>query len=99
MGQDKDERKSRGLFKGKQSKLPGVVADYGSVEPKVLVDVIQIVSAKGGAIRFGYTRDGGAYAIGIYYDGEHETTYLRPDEDLVGYLTDIAETMRGLERR
>jgi len=42
---------------------------------------------KGGAIRLGCTRDGGAWSIGIYGDGSTPyTEYVRPDEDINAYF-------------
>jgi len=58
------------------------VADWANANPALLHRAICNVAATGGAIRFGYTRDGGAYAVGILGDGEPYTTYFRPSEDL-----------------
>jgi hypothetical protein len=48
-----------------------------------------------GATRFGYSRDGGAYAIGILGDGEPFTEYLPGtadvDEWLHGFISDYDE--------
>ena len=49
----------------------------------------------GGAIRFGYTRDGGAYAVGLYYGGETCTEYIRPGEDVEQALIESVECMIG----
>jgi hypothetical protein len=39
----------------------------------------------------GYTRDGGAFAIGILDGDEKHTEYVRPSEDIDLYLRDLAE--------
>ena len=71
-------------------------ADWALANPEKILDVIQIISSKGGAIRFGYTRDGGAYAIGLYMGGQGDTVYVRPSEDIDRYLSDLAEDLHEL---
>jgi hypothetical protein len=61
-------------------------ADWGSVDAKKLVHLIETASRKGGALRLGYTRDGGAYAIGVYAGPNYFTDYVRPEEDIDEYL-------------
>jgi hypothetical protein len=46
--------------------------------------------AVGGAIRFGATRDGGAWALGIYLGDDYATEYIRPAEDFTTALGEIA---------
>jgi hypothetical protein len=72
------------------------VADWGTVTPKILVDLIQVIAASGGAVRLGYTRDGGAYSLGIYLDDDRETFYCRPGDDLDAFISDLTEMLRGL---
>lgn len=67
-----------------------LVANWGGVDADVIRNCLAIVADNGGALRLGYTRDGGAYAIGVYGDGDPYTVWVRPNEDLVGVLTDIA---------
>lgn len=45
----------------------------------------------GGAIRIGYTRDGGALAIGCYLGDDYATEYIRPSEDFRASMLEIAE--------
>lgn len=71
-----------------------IPADWTGVSSDSLREAIGAVTASGGAIRFGYTRDGGAYAIGILGDGDPYTEYLRPSDDVEGYLRDLAEDFR-----
>lgn len=61
-------------------------ADWGSVEPGLLARLVSTVTSRGGAVRFGYTRDGGAYAVGFYYGGESTSEYCRPSEDISAFL-------------
>jgi len=72
----------------------GEVADWGGVDPKALQDAIQVVAMQGGALRFSYTRDGGAYCIGILGDGEPYNEYVKPSEDIDAYLRKLADAWR-----
>jgi len=45
----------------------------------------------GGAVRIGYTRDGGALAIGCYLGDDYATEYIRPAEDYRAALLEIAD--------
>lgn len=78
-----------------QSRGNGEVADYATIDAIALLQAISAVCARGCAIRLGYTRDGGAYAIGIVGDGEPYTEYVRPTEDVALYLRSLAEDFGG----
>lgn len=68
----------------------GENADYGGIDGNVIRAAIESVTAHGGAIRFGYTSDGGAYAVGIYDGDDRFTEYFRSDDGLVNYLRDLS---------
>jgi hypothetical protein len=70
-------------------------ADWGGVDPGCLLDAVQKVTKHGYAIRFGYTRDGGAYAVGIIGDGDPFTEYCRATEDVDLFLRSIADEYAG----
>jgi hypothetical protein len=72
--------------KRRVSNANGHIADWGTVDPQLIVRAIETVARKGGALRFGYTRDGGAYAIGVLGDGDPYTDYVKPSDDVGGYL-------------
>lgn len=65
-----------------------VSADWSNADQGMLFKLILTVTSRGGAIRFGYTRDGGAYAVGFYYGAEATTEYCRPNENLEIFLAD-----------
>ena len=69
----------------------GTPADWGSVDGTLLTRAVAAVAKRGGALRLGYTRDGGAYAIGIYGDGDPFTEYLPPSDDMDLYLKGLIE--------
>ena len=89
MGSDKHESSVSSFRKPRASTQVGNVADWGSVNVVVLVKLIEVSSKKGGAVRLGYTRDGGAYAIGVYCGSNYFTDYVRPSEDVDQYLKDL----------
>jgi len=82
---NQDGRESRGVRRDKS----GTIADYGSCDANKLLHAIETAARCGGALRFGYTSDGGAYAIGIYGDGDPYTEYVKPSEDLNLFLDDV----------
>lgn len=65
------------------------IADWDAADAVLLRSVISTVTKDDGAVRFGYSRDGGAFAIGIYGDGETFTEYLGAKEDVNVWLEGI----------
>lgn len=55
--------------------------DWGTVEPSRLCEIITLITGRGGAVRFGYSRDGQAGSIGVYYGDDRDTAYIRPNQD------------------
>lgn len=76
-------------------KLTTEVADWGGANAPLVLQAIATLAREGGAVRFGYTRDGGAYAVGLYYGTERVTEYIRPSEDLDAYLRALIEDFGG----
>jgi len=70
---------------------PGKIPSWRDVNPGVLIDTIQTVALAGGAIRLGYTRDGGAIAIGVYGDGDPYTVYVSPRDSLEDILRSVRD--------
>jgi hypothetical protein len=70
----------------------GEPADWKSIDSEAIRAAISALGSIGGALRFGYTRDGGAYAIGIYgLEAQPYTEYLRPGDDVQAYLYQLAD--------
>lgn len=67
-------------------------ADWTTANAELLRDCIAAVTKDGSALRFGYSRDGGAFAIGIYENGEAYTVWCRPSEDIDQKLRSILES-------
>lgn len=93
--EERKSRKAQSNGRGfKNTVADGNVADWMSVSPEALQFAIAAAAWRGGAIRFGYTRDGGAYAIGVYGDGEPYTEYLPPGSDVDKWLKELGEFFR-----
>jgi hypothetical protein len=92
MHRDSTEILQQGLRRPKGAGNVGNVADWKSIDSVLLQNVVAMASFKGGALRLGYTRDGGAYAIGVYAANEYFTDYVRPGEDIEGYLNSLLES-------
>lgn len=66
-------------------------ADWSSVDGRYIAAAAAALGTVGGAIRLGYTRDGGAYAIGVYLGKDSHTDYLKPGESVEDYLRALVE--------
>lgn len=64
----------------------GGTVDWAVANREKILELIRCATSRGGAVRFGYTRDGGAYALGLYYGGTAETKYCRPSENVDEFL-------------
>jgi len=87
----RDEAASHNRMERRKNRGSGEVADWGTADSGAIVRAIRAVSTRGGALRFGYTRDGSAYATGIYDREESTTEYVRPSEDVNFYLAGLSE--------
>jgi hypothetical protein len=84
----KDDKAKR---KFRRSVSDDRTADWSTVDMAQVVETIGAVTKAGGALRFGLTVDGGAYAVGVYGDGpEPYTEYVRPNENIESFLNDLA---------
>jgi len=87
---DRAQNKKDAQLKAKQQKKQlgmrpasgSSTADWEGVDGALVCKLAAKLAFHGGAIRLGYTRDGGAYAIGIYGYDEPYTVYLPPSEDI-----------------
>lgn len=69
---------------------PSKVADWSKADAESIRELIAFAGMAGGAIRFGYSRDGGAYSLGIYGDGPPYTEFVPPSEEINDILDDLA---------
>ncbi len=64
-------------------------ADWSAADASIIRDLIVSVTEAGGALRFGYTRDRGAYSLGVHLGGEHDTQYVAVNEDINAKLLEL----------
>ena len=90
--EDRDARKARQNEPTKRVKRDDTRgADWGEANPALIAHCVIVVAQQGGALRFGYSRDGGAFSVGVYGDGDAPyTEYIRPSEDIDAYLRALA---------
>lgn len=70
-------------------------ADYKTATPGWIVAAIVAVTDQGGAIQFGYSRDGGIYTIVILMDGEIEKNYVKQSEGIDNFCEQIHAAFTG----
>ncbi len=66
-------------------------ADWRAVDWRPVAALTIALADAGGALRLGSTRDGGAYALGVYLGDDYATEYVKPTEDWRAALGEIAE--------
>jgi len=96
--QNAKDDKRRAAFekraKGGKATPGGTVADWAGVDCEQLQRTIAAVCVSGDAIRLGYTRDGGAYAVALLHNGESHTDYVSPNDDIDVYLKGLEDDYR-----
>lgn len=65
-------------------------ADWKEAAPDSIARAVINITQHGYAVRFGYTKDGGAFAIGVLGDGDPFTEFVRPSEDIDLYLNSLS---------
>jgi len=65
------------------------VADWANADPAIVLRLVCAVAVEGGAVRLGYTRDGGAYSIGIYLGSDSKTYYCNEAEGINEKLNEL----------
>jgi len=73
-------------------------ADYVSVDAELLRSAIASAAHAGGALRFGYSRDGGVYAVGVLGDGDPYTLWCKDAEELDITLTNLKDHFDDMAR-
>jgi len=72
----------------------GGAADWGGANAGLMLQLVCFVGDAGGAVRYGYTRDGGAYSIGIYLGEDSKTYYGNEADGIDELLTELVEYFR-----
>ena len=87
-----EERESKRLARRQKSLIVNVTVGMEDIDLQGLAFCLQAILNAGGALRIGRTRDGGAWAFGIYGDGPQPyTEYVRPSEDVNLYLANLRQ--------
>jgi hypothetical protein len=95
MARNRQEERAQSSGRKHKYYSSGGGADYSKLDGQRCIELIESIAVAGGAIRLGKTRDGGAYAIGVYGDGDQPyTDYLKPNESVIDYLSELAEVFR-----
>jgi hypothetical protein len=79
------QTESRRRFRGNSDP-----ADWTTASAEAVKRVVCAVTQHGFAVRFGYTRDGGAFAVGVVGDGDPYTEFIRPTEEIDLFLDALA---------
>lgn len=86
--EDRLEAFSRGSTKGS--------ADWGGCDPIWIQTVVERITAMGGAVTFGLSRDNGAHSLTLMLDGSRKTMWYNGDEDLNVALETVAATLKQM---
>lgn len=70
--------------------------DWADVDPRHIMWVLTAITAVGGAITYGRSRDGGSLMVALLLDGERETKWISPRDEPEAILTAIAERLESL---
>lgn len=84
--------KSRGLGRKRVEAV-----DWTGIDGQKLIRAVAAAARCGGAIRCGYSRDGGVYSIGVYGDGDPYTEYCRTAGELEEILEAIVELFDDMD--
>lgn len=69
-------------------------ADWGKADPRWIAAIVILVSSASGAVRFGYSRDGGSYSLGLYLGDETQTLWYNGSEEPDAFLGSLYEELK-----
>lgn len=102
MGDNKNEQRDRQPNKRERAKASrgrrkstGQALEWHEFAWNDFAYLAVALAHQGGAIRLGITRDGGAWALGIYLGDDYATEYIKPSEDTADAIAEIAEAWLG----
>lgn len=90
--QAKSDRQIRAAAKKalpKAVRQGGGVADWTNASAENVLRLVCAVAVEGGAVRLGYTRDGGAYSIGLYLGDDSKTYYCNEAEGIDDFVQEL----------
>lgn len=68
-------------------------ADWGGCDSEKIQGVVVGITALGGAVTFGTSRDGGAYSVTLLLEGDRETLWFNGDAELEDELDAVIATL------
>jgi len=71
------------------------VADWANADAALVLQLVCAVAVEGGAVRYGYTRDGGAYSIGLYLGDDSKTYYCNEADGINDEIRELIEEFTG----
>lgn len=90
---EKEDRKraarGKSVLPDTRNRVTQETIDYADVDAGSLHKLVCGVAARQGAVRYGYTRDGNAFSVGLYLGEDSKTYYantLTEMVDLMEYL-------------
>lgn len=98
-GQKKSKRGSTNNKRRLDTFRKGVgaaTADWAGCDPRKLQGVIEQITALGGAVTFGLSRDQGAHSVTLMLDGERETLWLNGDAVLDDELDNVMGALAAM---
>lgn len=90
------DARSRARESRQRERQHRAAVDMAALPMELLLQVLEAAVAIGGAVRIGVSRDGGAYAFGIYGDGEPYTEYVGASESVEEYLTNLRDYLAAI---
>ena len=72
-------------------------ADWGACDSKLMQAVVVGITAKGGAVIMGMSRDLGAHSMTLMLDGHRETLWFNGGADLDDALKTVIGTLDAME--
>lgn len=70
--------------------------DWGGCDPKWVQAVVVGITALGGAVTFGLSRDQGAHSLTLLLDDSRQTLWYNGDADLDEALEEVVATLEAL---
>lgn len=95
-GSARQANRDRARAERHQARNNRAAVDVHVLDCELLLTAIEIIAMADGALRVGLSRDKGAFAFGIYGDGEPYTEYVGASEDVNEYLRNLIEYWRTI---
>lgn len=89
MGSTNDDLERKSKYRKHHDRRRSGTVSWANIGADIVRDAISAVAKSGGCLRMGYTRDQGAYAIGIYGEGDPYTEYFHSVQDCTEFLLEI----------